>query len=117
MALDPGTILCMTQYNKTDIYTLLGDGTQYRLVSLRYDQGSPEPSLRSIASASKLSLGEIRRPLDCYGRSSDAAFIAVMPGTRATYTDPTLRGLRVDFDKNSTDPIWSAAEVNLIQTA
>ncbi|KAF9211677.1 hypothetical protein BGZ59_007765 [Podila verticillata] len=111
MALDASTILCMSQYNKTDIYALLDESLQYRLVSFRSDQGSPEASYHSIGTASKQSLVEIRRPLDCYGSSVDSVFFAIMPGTKGSYPNPILNGIRINFG-SATDLIWKPVGID-----
>ncbi|KAF9373872.1 hypothetical protein CPC16_001608 [Podila verticillata] len=111
MALDASTILCMSQYNKSSIYALVDEGNQYSLISITFYQGSSEPSYLSIGTASKQLLGEIRRPLDCYGRSIDSAFFAIMPGTKNYYPNPILNGIRIDFG-NATDPTWRLIAVN-----
>ncbi|KAG0079938.1 hypothetical protein BGZ93_003053 [Podila epicladia] len=110
MSLDARTILCMSQYNKTDIYALLDEGTQYHLISLVLNQESSEPTFRTIGAASKQSLVEIRRPLDCYGRSTISSFVAIMPGTKGVYANPTLNGIRIDFGNNGT--VWRPVNVN-----
>ncbi|KAG0021971.1 hypothetical protein BGZ81_008721 [Podila clonocystis] len=114
MALDASRILCMSQYNKSDIYALLDEGTQYRLVSFTSSQGSPEASFRTIGTATKQSLVEIRRPLDCYGRSTISSFVAIMPGTKDVYPNPTLNGIRIDFGNNGL--FWSPINVNAVYT-
>ncbi|KFH69678.1 hypothetical protein MVEG_04484 [Podila verticillata NRRL 6337] len=111
MALDASTILCMSQYNKTDIYSLLDESLQHHLVSFSLYQGSPEASFRSLRTASKQSLGEIRRPLDCYGRSVVSEFFAIMPGTKDSYPNPDINGIRIDFD-NNTIPTWKFVTVS-----
>ncbi|KAI9238359.1 MAG: hypothetical protein BYD32DRAFT_267387 [Podila humilis] len=111
MALDASTILCMSQYNKTDIYALLDESLQYRLVSFKSDQGSPEASYHSIGTASKQSLVEIRRPLDCYGSSVDSVFFAIMPGTKGSYPNPILNGIRINFG-NATDLTWKPVGID-----
>lgn len=110
MSLDASTILCMSQYSKTDIYALLDEGTQYHLISLILNQGSSEQLFRSIGTASKQSLVEIHRPLDCYGRSTISSFVAIMPGTKGVYPNPTLNGIRIDFGNNGS--IWRPVNVN-----
>lgn len=112
MSLDARTILCMSQYNKTDIYTLLDEGTQYHLISVILNQGSSEPLFRTIGTASKQSLVEIRRPLDCYGRSTISSFVAIMPGTKDVYPNPTLNGIRIDFGNNGS--VWRPVIVNVM---
>ncbi|KAF9373871.1 hypothetical protein CPC16_001607 [Podila verticillata] len=107
MALDASTILCMSQYNKTDIYSLLDEASN----TISLYQGSPEVSFRSLGTASKQSLGEIRRPLDCYGRSVDSDFFAIMPGTKDSYPNPDINGIRIDFD-NNTIPTWKFVTVS-----
>ncbi|KAG0334631.1 hypothetical protein BG000_008158 [Podila horticola] len=110
MSLDASTILCMSRYNKTDIYALLDEGTQYHLISLILNQGSSEQLFRSIGTASKQSLVEIHRPLDCYGRNAISSFVAIMPGTKGVYPNPTLNGIRIDFGNNGL--IWRPVKVN-----
>ncbi|KAG0025655.1 hypothetical protein BGZ82_009907 [Podila clonocystis] len=112
MALDASRILCMSQFNKTDIYALLDEGTQYRLVSFMFSQGSPEESFRTIGTATKQSLVEIRRPLDCYGRSTISSFVAIMPGTKDIYPNPTLNGIRIDFGTSGL--FWKPVNVNAV---
>ncbi|KAF9324764.1 hypothetical protein BG006_000258 [Podila minutissima] len=110
MSLDARTILCLSQYNKTDIYALLDEGTQYHLISVILNQGSSEPLFRTIGTARKQSLVEIRRPLDCYGRSTISSFVAIMPGTKDVYPNPTLNGIRIDFGNNGS--VWRPVNVN-----
>lgn len=49
--------------------------------------------------------------MDCYGCSIDSAFFAIMPGTKDSYLNPDINGVRVDFE-NNTVPTWNHVTVN-----
>ncbi|KAI9238370.1 MAG: hypothetical protein BYD32DRAFT_460776 [Podila humilis] len=83
MALDASTILCMSQYNKTDIYSL--------------DEASNTISFRSVFTKDRPNV--------------DSDFFAIMPGTKDSYPNPDINGIRIDFD-NNTIPTWKFVTVS-----